>query len=76
MNNRLSIKLFMPIFTFGIIFLLALLFAPESLSKYSVLAIIFVLVLLQVTASYTSLIKFVIMLCVGKKIRARCSIEQ
>ncbi|MCW8832383.1 MAG: methyl-accepting chemotaxis protein [Colwellia sp.] len=52
MNNRLSIKLLTPIFTLGIIVMLALLFAPESLSKYSVLAIILVLVALQVLASY------------------------
>lgn len=52
MNNRLSTKLLTPVFTLGIIFMLALLLAPDSLSKYSVLAIIFVLVLLQIIASY------------------------
>lgn len=52
MNNRLSIKLLTPIFTLGIIFMLALLLAPDSLDKYSVLAMIFILILLQVAASY------------------------
>ncbi len=52
MNNRLGIKLLTPMLVVGIIFMLALLFAPDSLSKHHVLAIIFVLVSLQVTASH------------------------
>ncbi len=52
MNNRLGIKLLTPMLVVGIIFMLALLFAPDSLSKYNVLAIIFILVTLQVIISY------------------------
>jgi len=52
MNNRLGIKLLTPLLVVGITFMLALLFAPDSLSKYNVLAIIFMLVSIQVIASY------------------------
>lgn len=52
MNNRLSIKLLTPILVVGIVFMLGLLFAPDNLSQYSVLAIILVLVVSQVIASH------------------------
>jgi len=52
MNNRLGIKLLTPLLVVGIIFMLALLFAPDSLSKYNVLAIIFMLVSIQLITSH------------------------
>jgi len=47
MNKHLSTKLLLPTAVVGIIFIVAILFSPESLSKYSVLAIIIGLLLTQ-----------------------------
>lgn len=52
MKNRLSVKLLTPILVLGIIFILALLTSPDQLDKYTVLAIVFGLVLVQAVASY------------------------
>jgi methyl-accepting chemotaxis protein len=51
MNDRLSTKLLFPMIALGVLFTIALLFSPDSLSKYSVLAIIVVLVTAQVALS-------------------------
>jgi len=48
MNKRLSTKLLLPTITVGIIFTLAILFSPDTLSKYSVLAILIGMVVTQV----------------------------
>ena len=52
MNNRLSIKLLMPVLVLGFVFMAIVLVSPDNLSKYNVLAIICALVILQVIASY------------------------
>lgn len=51
MNKRLSTKLLLPIIAVGIIFTLAIFFSSDTLSKYSVLAIIVALVTTQVILS-------------------------
>jgi len=51
MNKRLSIKLLLPMIVVGIVFTLAILFSSDTLSKYSVLAIIIALVTTQVALS-------------------------
>ncbi len=51
MNKRLSIKLLLPIIAVGFIFTLATFFLSDTLSKYTVLAIIVVLVTTQVVFS-------------------------
>ena len=51
MNKRLSTKLLLPVIGVGIIFILAILFSPDTLSKYSVLAIVVALVTTQVVLS-------------------------
>lgn len=51
MNKRLSTKLLLPIIAVGILFSLAILFSPDTLSKYSVLTIIIGLVVTQVVLS-------------------------
>ena len=51
MNKRLSTKLLLPLICVGIIFTLAILFSPDTLSKYSVLGIVILLVVLQVIVS-------------------------
>ena len=51
MNKRLSTKLLLPIAAVGIIFTLAILFSPDTLSKYSVLAIVIGLVAAQLLFS-------------------------
>lgn len=51
MNKRLSTKLLLPIIAVGIVFTVAILFSSDTLSKYSVLAIIVALVATQVVLS-------------------------
>ena len=51
MNKRLSTKLLLPMIVVGIVFTLAILFSSDTLSKYSVLAIIVALVTTQVVLS-------------------------
>jgi len=51
MNKRLSTKLLLPMIVVGIVFTLAILFSSDTLSKYSVLAIIVALVITQVVLS-------------------------
>lgn len=51
MNKNLSTKLIFPMIIIGFIFALAILFLPESISKYNVFAIIIILVITQVTFS-------------------------
>ncbi len=51
MNKHLSTKLLLPIISVGFIFIFSLLFAPETLNKYSVLAIIAALVVTQIVFS-------------------------
>jgi len=51
MNKRLSTKLLLPTVVVGIIFILAILFSPDTLNKYSVLAIIIGLVVTQLVFS-------------------------
>ena len=52
MKKTLSARLLLPMILVGIVFFLATLFLPDTLSKYSVLAIIAALVAIQVTLSY------------------------
>jgi len=47
MNKRLSTKLLFPTVVVGVIFILAILFSPDTLGKYSVLAIVIGLVATQ-----------------------------
>ncbi|MDO6507346.1 methyl-accepting chemotaxis protein [Colwellia sp. 4_MG-2023] len=51
MNKNLSTKLILPMTIVGLLFVLVILFLPESLSKYNVLAMIIILVITQVTVS-------------------------
>jgi len=51
MNKRLSTKLLLPLIVVGIVFTLGILFSSDTLSKYSVLAIIIALVTTQVVLS-------------------------
>lgn len=51
MNKRLSTKLLLPIITIGIIFILAICFASDTLSKYSVLVIVVALITTQAVLS-------------------------
>ncbi len=51
MNKRLSTKLLLPLVAVGVLFIFALLFSPDTLSKYRVLAIITALVVMQVIFS-------------------------
>lgn len=51
MNKRLSTKLLLPIIAVGILFTVAIFFSSDTLSKYSVLAIIVALVVTQVILS-------------------------
>jgi methyl-accepting chemotaxis protein len=51
MNKRLSTKLLFPIIAVGIVFTLGILFSSDTLSKYSVLAIIVALITTQVVIS-------------------------
>jgi len=51
MNKHLSTKLLLPIIAVGFIFIFSLLFAPETLNKYSVLAIVAALVVTQIIFS-------------------------
>mgnify|MGYP000106076379 CR=1 FL=1 len=52
MNKRLSIKLLLPMIIVGAVFILAILFLPEQLSKYAVLGIVLALVAAQVALSF------------------------
>jgi len=51
MNKRLSTKLLLPVIIVGMIFILAILFSPDTLSKYSVLAIVVALITMQIVLS-------------------------
>ena len=51
MSKRLSSKLLLPMIVVGIVFTLAILFSSDTLSKYSVLAIIISLVTTQAALS-------------------------
>jgi len=51
MNKNLSTKLILPMIIVGLLFVLVILFLPDSLSKYNVLAMIIILVITQVTVS-------------------------
>lgn len=51
MNKRLSTKLLLPTIAVGGIFILALFFSPDTLSKYQVLGIVVALITLQVGVS-------------------------
>tara|TARA_R110002050_G_scaffold85133_8_gene181718 strand:+ start:2546 stop:3712 length:1167 start_codon:yes stop_codon:yes gene_type:complete len=51
MHKNLTTKLLLPMIIVGILFLLGILFSSDHLSKYSVLAIILVLVITQVVLS-------------------------
>ncbi|MDP7591093.1 MAG: methyl-accepting chemotaxis protein [Litorilituus sp.] len=67
MNNRLNIKLIIPTLLVGVVFMLIVLISPDNLSKYSVLGIIFLLVLLQVIASYLFSSKLIVQRIVAFK---------
>ncbi len=51
MHKNLTTKLLLPMIIVGILFLLGILFSSDNLSKYSVLAIVLVLVITQVVLS-------------------------
>jgi len=51
MNKRLSTKLLFPLVIVGVLFIFAILFAPDTISKYRLLAIVIALVVIQVVFS-------------------------